>query len=1208
MTKKSKKSEKDHRPFRFQSLNERLNNININVVHRIRYHDDLTDLSIKSDGIQSSHLHQSLEHWSTLNFSEAFSKLHQQLIPLATSLEQVVYNREQIITYLRQSLQEQNPLIIETLLDLLVQLARDLQGDFYIYYKEYLFVDIVNLLLNSSKLQQSEMNTNILEQVFQCLTYLFKYLWRIMLKDLVNLYELYSKYLFASSSSTNNTEYIRSFAAESFAYLLRKIENYQSLIDYLFNRPNLPEDEYESLALVFAETCKNVQSTFHSCTKPLLSTLLKKSLENPLILHSTLHTIYELLLQHTNKQNVSILWNCFMDIYRNLDHEQTQDYSIYRIFYVIFQLFLQSKLMNITGEFLTMVRRNSDEDFLEMHYETVWKWMQHYPMSDEMIEIYFRFLDQTTTKLFYREVRKIFQMDLYEKLPRQFSNISWNYLIKQSNNHEEMIEYFVDYIMIQRKKFNMIFAFEDTDEIIEEKIKNFKGKNQFLSPDKIPAQGLELIQTFIRNILTNDQNLSTGQVWRALILLHSLPKSDLLLTNEHLHQLSSTMLNQPSSSTIALTLLELISHSHLFPTTFWYSILEKASQSTWYLLTVRISFLLVKPTVDYWEKFVQLFKRNLSSFNPSIRLLTLYILTSFLTDHNHPIFHCLACEQAPLNVYEYRSKIIHLQKLSVEFILLNKHSASFDLPMLYLLGSLAVNFTPLWTITIELLGSYGKKAMEYIGHGYFWSILQEKFQLIKEQKSMVITPESIPLVEKYLGNDDEKQSIDLIQYRINLFQILSNFPQECEQKTKILLPIIFDFFREEYYDHLLALGLFTSQPSSYQISPITSKRLSKNFSIKTLESILNLLKQFHHSHQWFEPDRLYSFYIRLLLSTDPSIQQLAYHCLLTCHQISQSKIHSDFLSYSETILPIFTPSTCRKTFHHLIQGVLLEENLPDSIKEQYAFVLIRIIFSKLNAKRSLGSTTRGRKDYLELNRKYLFQFLITFASKDFYQPSFHYFIQLLLEPFHQELFSSNYLQIFQTKISQPIQLNSYEIFLKYIQHSLLLLKTFISKLKIYIENELDSILKFHILTIKLVDYLSRQPDVTIEGKKIRSLLKRLRSMSYKSLQTIFQQFDQEDREIFSRDLINDLWLCCIKENYLEDLLHHNKQREDIVHLLKLTVIWTSTPILKKRLFDGRNEAKDLIECLIDLLKDNISYENKQLIIEIVWNLMQIDRK
>ncbi len=86
MTKKSKTSkqnEKDSRPFRFHTLHERLNNININVVHRIRYHDNITDRQDNDDLIRTSHFHQSLEHWSTLNFSEVYSKLHRTLIPLA---------------------------------------------------------------------------------------------------------------------------------------------------------------------------------------------------------------------------------------------------------------------------------------------------------------------------------------------------------------------------------------------------------------------------------------------------------------------------------------------------------------------------------------------------------------------------------------------------------------------------------------------------------------------------------------------------------------------------------------------------------------------------------------------------------------------------------------------------------------------------------------------------------------------------------------------------------------------------------------------------------------------------------------------------------------------------------------------------------------------------------------------------------------------
>jgi hypothetical protein len=75
-----------------------------------------------------------------------------------------------------------------------------------------------------------------------------------MLKDLASLYELYSKFLFSSpmtNTSTTNYDYIRSFAAESFAHLLRKIENDLPFIDYLFDPKERDKNKLEMFALVF---------------------------------------------------------------------------------------------------------------------------------------------------------------------------------------------------------------------------------------------------------------------------------------------------------------------------------------------------------------------------------------------------------------------------------------------------------------------------------------------------------------------------------------------------------------------------------------------------------------------------------------------------------------------------------------------------------------------------------------------------------------------------------------------------------------------------------------------------------------------------------------------------------------------------------------------------------------------------------------------
>ncbi|CAF3756939.1 unnamed protein product [Adineta steineri] len=113
-------------------------------------------------------------------------------------------------------------------------------------------------------------------------------------------------------------------------------------------------------------------------------------------------------------------------------------------------------------------------------------------------------------------------------------------------------------------------------------------------------------------------------------------------------------------------------------------------------------------------------------------------------------------------------------------------------------------------------------------------------------------------------------------------------------------------------------------------------------------------------------------------------------------------------------------------------------------------------------------------------------------------------------------------------------------------------------------------------------------------------------MSYKGLQILFELFDNDDKEIFKKDLIDSLWLCCIKQSYLDNLLNKTKQREDIVHMLKLAVIWSSTPYLRETIINDRQDAKDLVKCSMELLNENIANENKQLIIEFIWNILQIN--
>ena len=68
----------------------------------------------------------------------------------------------------------------------------------------------------------------------------------------------------------------------------------------------------------------------------------------------------------------------------------------------------------------------------------------------------------------------------------------------------------------------------------------------------------------------------------------------------------------------------------------------------------------------------------------------------------------------------------------------------------------------------------------------------------------------------------------------------------------------------------------------------------------------------------------------------------------------------------------------------------------------------------------------------------------------------------------------------------------------------------------------------------------------------RSLLKQLRSISYRGLQMIFDLLDHREVNVFKR--ISSM--CCVREIYV--IAH--RLREDGVHVLKLAMVWNLTQI------------------------------------------------
>ena len=159
---------KEKNVFKFRSFQERLSTIKIDVTR-------LVQKTSETPEELDTFLSQGLAKWLELNCSEDFQAFYRQVTPLSRSLVQLVHHQKDIVEKFKTHLQTPDSLAVTPVLELLVEFARDLQFEFYPYFREC-FDTLVNLLKTQ--------DTEILENTFKCMAYLFKFLWRYLARDI----------------------------------------------------------------------------------------------------------------------------------------------------------------------------------------------------------------------------------------------------------------------------------------------------------------------------------------------------------------------------------------------------------------------------------------------------------------------------------------------------------------------------------------------------------------------------------------------------------------------------------------------------------------------------------------------------------------------------------------------------------------------------------------------------------------------------------------------------------------------------------------------------------------------------------------------------------------------------------------------------------------------------------------------------------------
>ncbi|GAA6228191.1 small subunit processome component 20 homolog isoform X2 [Lates japonicus] len=782
---KSKSSyHKSENTYRFLTFAERLANVNINVIHRI----DRTGSYAEE---VETYFSEGLTKWRDLNLTAHFTTFLKEVANKSQSFNMLVFHQKSIVESLKTHLAVKNSLAYQPLLDLVVQLARDLQTDFYPHFPDF-FILITTLL--------DTKDTEVLEWAFTCLSYLYKYLWRVMVKDMTNIYSLYSTLL------AHKKEHIRKFAAESFSFLMRKVPDLDALLTHVFSDLQQHPDKAEGAGQLLFEMCKGVRNMFHSCTANALPVALRKlgPTTSPGVclpwdtVRDALDHMAQAAANHVDREHFLVLWESLqVSVVEILDVVELKGEEaglvteqLERLLFILHTLVSHRDGAKITKPeaVCQMVLRLIQSSALSIPCYRLLLQIISSLLLGENVSLPKSLIQETVQKVFGSTVgqdlileftKEMFTMKQFEQLflPSLLRFTAGLFSCGDALSRHCGLEVLVSLILAKAPPpTDGSMAFETYPLLFTGQTIGKEAGQVRSTTSEQPAVP-DLVLSLIR--FPDEQNQSITDLslpWSALMLLpHVRPLAPgsvvpavTALLNHLLCQIEAEKLGkaglfvarQALSCLLSLDgsaeLLSLVTVDKItsilrrFPTD-----LSALLLGDLYYTRLSLSGVSAHLSHSALLELYQILHANLSSNISKIRLLTLRILSQFEAElppqtegeenvEVQPVFAvCLQAELVPASVQDYREKLLHLRKLRHDLVqrsLPQGPPGTFQqVPLRYLTAMLFVNFRPLWDAVIELLVSHARG----MDNKNFWTVYHEHLEMVAG------------LAEKELQENDE---------------------------------------------------------------------------------------------------------------------------------------------------------------------------------------------------------------------------------------------------------------------------------------------------------------------------------------------------------------------------------------------------------------------------------------------------------------------
>uniref|UniRef100_A0A2K5MGH7 UTP20 small subunit processome component n=1 Tax=Cercocebus atys TaxID=9531 RepID=A0A2K5MGH7_CERAT len=840
-------SHKTENTYRFLTFAERLGNVNIDIIHRI-------DRTASYEEEVETYFFEGLLKWRELNLTEHFGKFYKEVIDKCQSFNQLVYHQNEIVQSLKTHLQVKNSFAYQPLLDLVVQLARDLQMDFYPHFPEF-FLTITSIL--------ETQNTELLEWAFTSLSYLYKYLWRLMVKDMSNIYSMYSTLL------AHKKLHIRNFAAESFTFLMRKVSDKNALFNLMFLDLDKHPEKVEGVGQLLFEMCKGVRNMFHSCTGQAVKLILQKlgpvtetEIQLPwMLIGETLKNMVKSTVSYISKEHFGTFFECLQESLLDLHTKVTKTNCCES----------SEQIKRLLETYLILVKHGSGTkittpaDICKVLSQT----LQVASLSTsccktlldvisalilaENVSLPETLIKETIEKIFESRFEKhlifsfsevMFAMKQFEQLflPSFLSYIVNCFLIDDAVVKDAALAILAKLILNKAapptagsmaiEKYPLTFSPQMVGSYIKQKKTRSKGRNK-----QFPV--LDHLLSIIK-LPPNKDTIYLSQSWAALVVLpHIRPLEKekviplvtcfveaLFMTVDKgsfgkgnlfvLCQAVNTLLSLEESS----ELLHLVPVEHVKNLVLTFP-LEPSVLLLADLYYQRLSLCGCKGPLSQ-EALMELFPKlqaNISTGVSKIRLLTIRILNHFdvqlpelieddgLSERQSVFAILRQAELVPATVNDYREKLLHLRKLRHDVV----QAAVPDGPLQevkIVSHAHEMENKQFWKVYYEHLEKAATHAEKELQNDMTdeKSIGDESWAQTQEGDVGALYHEQLAL------KTDCRERLDHTNFRFLLWRALTKFPERVEPRSRELSPLFLRFINNEYY------------PADLQVAPTQDLR------------------------------------------------------------------------------------------------------------------------------------------------------------------------------------------------------------------------------------------------------------------------------------------------------------------------------------------------------------------------------------------------